>query len=127
MKRYFLEVDGQWQWVWAERIGNEFWFHCNGNTHNVEFKSKTSRRGGNTEFIESGEIKAPMPGKIMKVLKKLGEKVVVGETVIVMEAMKMEYSLEADVTGTLESISVSENDQVNLGQLLASISKEEND
>lgn len=68
-----------------------------------------------------------MPGKIMKVLKKLGEKVVVGETVIVMEAMKMEYSLEADVTGTLESISVSENDQVNLGQLLASISKEEND
>lgn len=42
----FLEVDGQWQWVWAERIGNEFWFHCNGNTHNVEFKSKTSRRGG---------------------------------------------------------------------------------
>ena len=127
MKRYFLEVDKQWQWIWAEKMGNQLWFHLNGETHNVEYKSKKNRRDSSAEFIETGEIKAPMPGKIMKVLKRQGESVDQGETVIVMEAMKMEYSLEADVKGTVESLNVSENQQVNVGQLLAKISKEDND
>ena len=127
MKRYFLEVDDQWQWVWAEKLGNQLWFHFQGETHSLEFKSKKNRRDSSAEFIESGEIKAPMPGKIMKVLKNQGDAVEQGETVLVMEAMKMEYSLEADVKGTIEALNVDENQQVNVGQLLAKISKEDND
>ena len=127
VQRYFLAIDNQWQWIWAAKRGNELWFHYRGETFCTEINSKKTRRQNSTEFIETGEIKAPMPGKIIKIFKKMGERVQQGEKVLVMEAMKMEYSLEADRSGTIEKLNVDENDQVNVGQLLVKISKEKND
>ncbi|MCU0597675.1 MAG: pyruvate carboxylase subunit B [Desulfobacterales bacterium] len=49
-------------------------------------------------------VKAPMPGMIVSIPKQVGESVKAGETVVVLEAMKMENALAASVSGTIKSI-----------------------
>jgi acetyl-CoA carboxylase biotin carboxyl carrier protein len=62
-----------------------------------------------------------MPGRITKVTAKVGDKVEAGQTVIMMEAMKMEYTLKAEVEGVVKAVNVQESDQVNLGQILVEL------
>ena len=55
---------------------------------------------------------APMPGMIVKFAKSVGDAVQVGETVVVLEAMKMENALAAPVSGTIKAINFSSGDSV---------------
>ena len=55
---------------------------------------------------------APMVGKILNVQVKVGDKVKEDETVMVMEAMKMEIPIVAPVTGTIKEIKVAVGDMV---------------
>jgi len=67
------------------------------------------------------DVKAPMPGLILKIRKKVGEKVEQGESVIILEAMKMENDLKASASGIIENILVSEGSAVEKGAVLFSI------
>lgn len=67
------------------------------------------------------EIKAPMPGLILKVRKEAGEKVEKGDSVMILEAMKMENDLKSPVSGTIEKIFVKEGAAVEKGMILFSI------
>jgi pyruvate carboxylase subunit B len=62
---------------------------------------------------------APMPGMIVKYLKKVGDKVSEGETLLVLEAMKMENALPAPVDGTVKALNFSSGDSVKKGDVLA--------
>jgi biotin carboxyl carrier protein len=62
-----------------------------------------------------------MVGKILKVEKKVGDRVEEDEVVIVMEAMKMEIPVVAPVTGVLKEIKVSPGQSVEAEQTLAEI------
>ena len=66
-------------------------------------------------------VKAPMPGLILKVRKKVGEQVELGESVIILEAMKMENDLKAPASGIIENIFVTEGSAVEKGIKLFSI------
>ena len=66
-------------------------------------------------------VSAPMPGKVLSLLVKTGDKVAKGETVAVMEAMKMEHSLGAPRAGTIETVDVSVGDQLSEGTILATL------
>jgi propionyl-CoA carboxylase alpha chain/3-methylcrotonyl-CoA carboxylase alpha subunit len=59
-----------------------------------------------------GTIVAPMPGRIVSVGKAAGASVQAGETVLTLEAMKMEYALKAPFDGVLVEVSVREGEQV---------------
>jgi len=61
---------------------------------------------------------APLPGKIIQVLIKPGDKVRAGAPLVVLEAMKMEQTIQAQSAGTVETVGVSEGDQVEAGALL---------
>jgi len=63
---------------------------------------------------------APLPGKIIQVLVKPGDKVRAGAPLVVLEAMKMEQTIQAQSAGTVETVGVSEGDQVEAGALLVS-------
>ena len=67
------------------------------------------------------EVKAPMPGMILKVKKKDGDSISQGESIIILEAMKMENDLRAPVSGTITGISVEEGKAVEKGTVLFSI------
>ena len=76
---------------------------------------QTSAAGG------SAELRAPMPGRVLRILKGHGETVVAGEALIVLEAMKMEHSLRAGIAGELQLLAAAEGLQVKDGDLLARI------
>jgi acetyl/propionyl-CoA carboxylase alpha subunit len=59
-----------------------------------------------TDGVDKGSSKvtAPMSGKIVKLLVSVGDKVVIGQPLLVMEAMKMEHTLKAALAGTVESV-----------------------
>ena len=73
----------------------------------------------------SDKIAAPMPGKITKILLPEGSLVAAGQAVLVMEAMKMEYTLKSDIAGVIESVSCAVGDQVALGKALVKIKADE--
>ncbi|VFQ43959.1 biotin/lipoyl-containing protein [Desulfoluna butyratoxydans] len=67
------------------------------------------------------EVKAQMPGAVIKVLVGNGSAVKAGDTLLVQEAMKMEVEVKAPVDGTVTSVAVSAGDQVASGQSLVTI------
>ncbi len=62
---------------------------------------------------------APMPGMIVKYVKDVGDKVKEGETIVVLEAMKMENALPAPTGGTVKTLNFSSGDSVKKGDVLA--------
>lgn len=67
------------------------------------------------------KVNAPMPGKILAVKANVGTAVKKGDVILVLEAMKMENEIVAPQDGTVASINVAVNDQVEAGALLASL------
>ncbi|MDH3568248.1 MAG: acetyl-CoA carboxylase biotin carboxyl carrier protein subunit, partial [Desulfobacteraceae bacterium] len=57
-------------------------------------------------------MKAPMPGMIVKYSKQVGDAVSKGDTVVILEAMKMENALQAPANGTIKAINYSSGDSV---------------
>jgi len=66
----------------------------------------------------SVEVKAPMPGKILEVLVKIGDQVKEDDEMVILEAMKMENPIYAPAGGTVKEIKVKASDSVNTDQVM---------
>lgn len=64
---------------------------------------------------------APLPGTINEIKVKVGDKVNAGDTVVVLEAMKMQNNIDAEASGTIASINVNKGDAVMEGDTLVTI------
>ena len=62
-----------------------------------------------------------MPGKILSVEKKVGDSVEAGQTIMILEAMKMENEIVAPVDGTVASINVKTGDTVDTDQVMGTL------
>lgn len=104
----------------AQIIKGTLWVHLNGRTVSVDAnpgrKSRKKGAGGSSDTVV-----APMPGKVTKILVSPGGVVDAGQAVLVMEAMKMEYTLKAEVAGSIETVNCSVGEQVALGKNLVKI------
>jgi biotin carboxyl carrier protein len=67
------------------------------------------------------EIRSMMPGKIIQVTKKVGDKVLESEEILVMEAMKMEMPVVSPVNGLITAIKVAEGKSVAKDEVLATV------
>lgn len=67
------------------------------------------------------EVVAAVPGKVFKVTANVGDAVKAGDTVIILESMKMEIPVVAPEAGTVASINVATGDAVESGDLLATL------
>ena len=75
-----------------------------------------------TAAAASGKpVVAPLPGTINEIKVKVGDKVNAGDTVVILEAMKMQNSIEAETSGTITSINVNKGDAVMEGDTLVTI------
>ncbi len=81
-------------------------------------RAKTSKP---TESKGAGHIKAPLPGTILEIKVKAGDVVKSGDTLLVMEAMKMENNITADKEGKVTAIKVNQGDAVMEGDVLVEI------
>ena len=68
--------------------------------------------------VAAGGLVAPMPGKVIDIKVKKGKKVKAGDTLVILEAMKMEHSIKAAEDGVVSELLISINDQVENGALL---------
>lgn len=100
-------------------------FEVNGNPREITILDKGYQKGG--EVVSSilfadpaneKEVGASIPGTITKILVKDGEEVKAGQSLVVIEAMKMETQIVAPVSGKVINMCVKENQQVKNGELL---------
>lgn len=69
----------------------------------------------------AGALRAPLPGKVLSVKCKVGDSVNAGDTVLVLESMKMENAIMAPKSGRIKEVPVSEGTTVALGDILVVI------
>ena len=77
------------------------------------------RKHGALELEGRQQIVAPMPGKVVRVLVKAGDKVEAGQGLFVVEAMKMQNEIRSPKSGVIERLQVREGQPVNAGEVLA--------
>ncbi len=117
----WLEIAGKKVKVNAQWLQQQLWVHFNGKTFVVENSSGRKNSGRKGTTISSDTVKAPMPGKITKIFVKENQPTVKGDPLVVMEAMKMEYTLKAEIDGLIQKVDVQVGDQVPLGKTLIKI------
>ena len=66
-------------------------------------------------------VKSEIAGKVWKIEKRAGDPVAAGDSVVILESMKMEVPVEAPVAGTIGRVAVAEGDPVEEGTVLATI------
>ncbi len=113
----------------AEIIDQKIWIKSGDDTWSydlIDISSEGQRRQ-KTISATPNLITAPMPGKITKVFVKAGDKVIKGQALLVMEAMKMEYTLKSDLDTTVDKMNVELNQQVTLGFLMVELKKANSD
>ncbi|MBA3999197.1 acetyl/propionyl/methylcrotonyl-CoA carboxylase subunit alpha [Brevundimonas sp.] len=81
--------------------------------------------GSATAAASDGSLRAPMPGKIVAVSAEPGQTVAKGQSIVVLEAMKMEHALTAPFDGVVGELGVAVGDQVTDGAVLATITASE--
>lgn len=83
---------------------------------------KSGYRPGVEDSADSGnEVCAPMPGKILKIFVKEGQKFNKSDRLFIVEAMKMENEVKASRAGTIKKINFKENDMVSVGEAIIEI------
>jgi pyruvate carboxylase subunit B len=124
----------------AAAESDNFVVSVNGKDYNMSFKDNIAIVNGqpfNVDIRDAGEaaagapaqaaqseripVKAPMPGKVFRILAEPGDTAVHGQPILVLEAMKMETKIMAPEDGVVAEILVKIGDQVNTGDLLAYI------
>jgi biotin carboxyl carrier protein len=96
------------------------WVAVNGRTYQLQRETRT-RRPHTGEDNAQGILHAPMPGQVRAVNVQVGDTVTKGQTLLLLEAMKMEIRIQAPAEGTVAKISVKVGDQVEKEQTLAVI------
>lgn len=77
------------------------------------------KHGGSFSSEGRQQILAPMPGKVVRILAKAGDKIEAGQGILVVEAMKMQNEVKAPKSGQVEKVLVAEGQSVNAGDTLA--------
>jgi biotin carboxyl carrier protein len=85
----------------------------------IDPRAWRGRRHGAIEAEGRQQITAPMPGKVVRLLVRPGDKVEAGQGILVVEAMKMQNEVRSPKTGAVERLLVQEGQPVNAGQTLA--------
>jgi acetyl-CoA/propionyl-CoA carboxylase, biotin carboxylase, biotin carboxyl carrier protein len=117
-----LEVDGQVETGHVLVRPNSVLVACHGQTYT--FSRPDLFGPAAAADLHDGSISAPMPGTVLAVNVSPGSVVHEGETVVVLEAMKMELALKAPFAGTVASVATTAGQQVDLGTELLRVLRE---
>jgi len=112
---FFLYVDGQLEEVVVETL-QEIVPSQDGNLEPVAKKG-----AGRPPATEDGDITTSMPGTVVRVIANPGDDVAPGDTVLVVEAMKMENEIHTPIAGRVEEIFCGEGDPVSPGETLVRV------
>ena len=126
-KKYLLKLNNKFIEITSGKInGGNLSVIIQGVEFETVVKSALSEKASallrqRTAVKSKTEIKAPMPGMILKIKRNLNDKVSQGDTVIILEAMKMENDLRAPHSGVIKEIFVNEGSAIEKGTVLFTI------
>ena len=125
---YLLRINNYFYEICTDKIDHEkYSLFVNGNKIDTitrtELQEKAAKLISEAKISSNNklEIKAPMPGLILKIKKKVGEVIKQGESILILEAMKMENDLRTPVSGSIIEIFVTEGIAVEKGDKLFTI------
>jgi acetyl/propionyl-CoA carboxylase alpha subunit len=101
--------------------GPNRWLTLNGQTFQFKRQDASARRLGHAQAHSAGELLAPMPGQVRAVPVAQGDNVTRGQTLLVLEAMKMEIKMTAPFDGRVAQLKVRPGDTVEKEQLLVEV------
>jgi acetyl/propionyl-CoA carboxylase alpha subunit len=113
-----VAVDGRLRRAIVVRTGDRLLVSLDGRAHAFVLGDE-ARRGAAATGV--GVATAPMPGKIARVLVSAGDAVEPGDPLVVLEAMKMETTLRAEIAGTVTAVAVAAGAMVEAGSVLVEI------
>lgn len=116
-----FEFQGQTYQIECQNVRGQLWAHFQGRTLAISPENAGTRVRKKTSGAKGADLYSPMPGKITKILKSEGDSVQPGESIVMMEAMKMEYTLKAERAGTIAKVFCKLAEQVPLGHKLVKI------
>ena len=96
------------------------WVDIHGHRQQLDLRDPRNGRAGGGAAGRSGQatLKAPMPGKVVRILVAVGDTVEAGQGVVVVEAMKMQNEMKAPRAGVVQAIETSEGSTVAAGEAL---------
>ena len=115
--RIIVELDGVNSFAHVVRSDNKWWIHFQGRI----YVTNMHEPGSKNSSLSEGSLSAPMPGTILDVLVKSGQRVRQGQTLLVMEAMKMEHRIQAPKAGEVIAVHFETGDRVDMGANLVEI------
>jgi biotin carboxyl carrier protein len=115
-----LLMDGERVVAYASSDNAKRWVTVNGRTY-LLVKQSGARRSGGGHHHTAGELTAPMPGQVRAVNVSAGDAVTKGQTLLVIEAMKMEIRIQAPMDGVVKTLSVKQGQIVEREQVLVEI------
>lgn len=118
--RLELLIDGQRVTAYVSSQNSKRWVTVNGQT-TVLTQSSGARPRGHGHHPPPGELTAPMPGQVRSVNANEGDKVIKGQTLMLLEAMKMEIRIQSPQDGVVKKLFVSQGQTVEREQRLIEI------
>jgi len=117
--RYLLKLNNKfYETSYWKNSEEELSIQINNETLNTNIKTTLQDKAfqlissSQTNNNQVSTIKSPMPGLVLKILKKVGDNVLKGETVMILEAMKMENEIKVNNDGVIVDLFVSEGKPV---------------
>lgn len=102
--RALLHIDGQSVPVVLAVAGDRVWVHVDGAAHAVILHDPVTFLGVGDDAAAAGTIRAPMPGTVIAVAAEPGAQVQAGETLMVIESMKLETAIKAPRDGVIATM-----------------------
>ena len=115
-----LEIDSHRFYAHVTEAGSEITINMPFGDVNASILPRFIEPGND---VPEGGLIAPMPGKVIDVKVKKGSKVKAGDTLVIIEAMKMEHAIKATETGKIAKVMIKLNDQVDNGATLLVLEK----
>jgi biotin carboxyl carrier protein len=115
-------INGKAYEIKRERTATDLHLWVGGVRYAAELRdprSLRSRKGGAGDDSGPRKLIAPMPGKVIRVLLREKAEVEAGQSILVMEAMKMQNEIKSPRKGTIQKILATEGANVNAGDVLA--------
>ncbi len=116
-----LEVEGEIRRVFLTAGQHGGWYGIEGQSY--PFSTNAKNRVASEQGTEAarGDLDAPMPGRVLKILVSKGDSVESGQRLLILEAMKMELPIRAPQAGVVRDLHVTVDQSVDPGQPLIEI------
>lgn len=124
---------GHWQLRCDETItpaaiavdGDDIYIHLDGRTHHLRYEHPLQRLAERHEAAGGDSVKATMPGSLVSLEVAEGERVTIGQTLLVIESMKMETTFAAPRDGIVQTVHVATGETFDKGAALVTLEPEE--